>query len=132
MKRPKRAIALLVAGALACVQAAQAMDLIRAEAVAAAEAPARVAEDPRTPLLAALSRDDVAAALVARGVSVDEARARVRALSDAEATRLLAEIDRAPAGASEVVGTLALVFVLLVFTDILGFTRIFPFIKPAS
>jgi len=43
---------------------------------------------------------------------------------------LAAEIDQAPAGASELIGTLALVFVVLLFTDILGYTHIFPFVKP--
>ena len=67
--------------------------------------------------------------LVEHGVSVDQARLRVGALTDAEVARLAAEIDKAPAGASELIGTVILVFVLLVFTDILGYTRIFPFIK---
>jgi hypothetical protein len=87
--------------------------------------------DARAQLLAVLERADVAAALVERGVSVEQARERVAALTDAEAAGLVAEIDRAPAGGNEIIGTLILVFVVLVFSDILGFTRIFPFLRPA-
>jgi hypothetical protein len=80
-------------------------------------------------LHAALDRADLAAALQARGVSVDELRARVNALTDAEATALLAQIDSAPAGA-DIVGVLFTVFIILLITDILGLTKVFPFTKP--
>jgi hypothetical protein len=132
MTRTRRCIATFVA---ACVgfgglaQTAQAGGLISAEQVAAGVG-LRTPTDHRAQLLAVLERDDVAAALVEHGVSLDQARLRVAALTDAEAARLAAEIDQAPAGASELIGTLVLVFVLLVFSDILGYTRIFPFIKP--
>lgn len=131
MTRTRRFIATFVAACIGfggLAQSAQAGGLIGAEQVAASEG-LRSAADHRARLLATLERDDVAAALVARGVSVEQARLRVAALSDAEAAQLAAEIDKAPAGASELVGTVALVFVLLIFTDILGYTRIFPFIK---
>jgi hypothetical protein len=101
---------------------------VSTEDVAAAQGVVTVAAR-RAQLSAALERDDVAAALSERGVSPEQARARVAALTDAEAVRLAEEIDRAPAGAGELVGTLALVFVILLFTDILGYTHIFPFIK---
>lgn len=131
MTRTRRCIATFVAACIGfggLVQTARAGGLISAEQVAASVG-LRTAADHRARLLASLERADVAAALVERGVSVDEARLRVAALSDAEAARLVAEIDKAPAGASELIGTVILVFVLLVFTDILGYTRIFPFIK---
>lgn len=131
MTRTRRCIATFVAvciGFGGLVQTARAGGLISAEQVAASGG-LRTAADHRARLLASLERADVAAALVERGVSVDEARLRVAALSDAEAARLGAEIDQVPAGASELIGTVILVFVLLVFTDILGYTRIFPFIK---
>ena len=84
----------------------------------------------RERLLAALERDDVARALAERGVDLDQARLRVAALSDAEAAQLGAEIDRAPAGANDVVGSLIFVLVLLLITDILGYTKVFPFTRP--
>jgi hypothetical protein len=76
-----------------------------------------------------LARADVAAALEARGVSVQSARERVAALTDAEAAQVAAQIDQAPAGADGVIGTIVFIFVLLLITDILGFTKIFPFTR---
>ena len=131
MSRTRRCIATFVAACIGfggLTPTAQAGGLISAEQVAASLGQG-TASDPHMRLLASLERADVAAELVARGVSVEQARLRVAALSDAEAAQLAAEIDKAPAGASELIGTVALVFVLLIFSDILGYTRIFPFIK---
>jgi hypothetical protein len=69
------------------------------------------------------------AALRARGVAPDQVRSRVAALSDAEAAQLADQIDAAPAGGNDVLGTIVFVFVLLLITDILGFTKIFPFTR---
>lgn len=134
MTRRTRFMATVVAVCISyagLAQTAQAVELISAEQVAQGQAQVAAVGDERTRLLQVLDRADVAASLVARGVSVEQARARVAALSDAEAAQLMAQIDSAPAGASELIGTLILVFVLLVFSDLLGFTRIFPFLRPA-
>jgi len=132
IRRPaRRLVAATVAASLALsgfVPRAQALTL-SAEQVAESEGVVSGAVQ-RERLLAALQRDDVARALQERGVDPDEARARIAALSDAEAARLGAEIDRAPAGANDIVGTLVFVFVLLLVTDILGFTKVFPFTRP--
>jgi hypothetical protein len=82
-------------------------------------------------VMALIERDDVRAQLAARGVSADEARARVAALSDAEAANLAAQIDALPAGGVSVLGVALIVFLVLLLTDILGYTKIFPFTKPA-
>jgi hypothetical protein len=79
---------------------------------------------------ATLDRADVAAALAERGVSVDQARARVAALTDDEVAQVAHAIDTAPAGASDVLGVIVFVFVLLLITDILGLTKVFPFTRP--
>jgi hypothetical protein len=92
-------------------------------------APAQGDSAAREQLLSTLERADVAAALSQRGVSVDQARARVAALSDAEAAHVAQQIDQAPAGADGVIGTIVFIFVLLLVTDILGFTKIFPFTR---
>ena len=76
-----------------------------------------------------LQRDDVVAALRARGVSPEQARERVAALSDSEAAQVADQIDAAPVGGTDVLGTIVFVFVLLLITDILGFTKIFPFTR---
>jgi hypothetical protein len=80
-------------------------------------------------LRSALERADVTAALQARGVDLDAARARVAALSDAEAAYLAQQIDSAPAGGDSLLGVLVFIFVLLLVTDILGLTKVFPFTK---
>jgi hypothetical protein len=79
-------------------------------------------------ILTLLQRADVAQALADRGVSPAQARARVAALTDAQAQTLAADIDRAPAGAGALIGTVILVTVLLMFTDIMGYTHLFPFL----
>ena len=76
-----------------------------------------------------LQREDVRQALVQQGVSADEALARVKALSDAEVAALAERVDQAPAGAG-IVGALLTVFVILLITDILGLTKVFPFTRP--
>jgi hypothetical protein len=101
--------------------------LIGTEQVAAAVAPA-TPSDSRARLLGTLERSDLVAALEARGVSVSDVRSRVDALTDAETRQLMAQIDQAPAGA-DVIGVLFSVFVILLVTDILGLTKIFPFTR---
>lgn len=81
-----------------------------------------------------LDRAEVSAGLQARGVSPTEVKARVAALTDAEALQLAREIDSVPAGADggvgAIVGALVLIFLVLLITDLLGLTKVFPFTKP--
>jgi len=80
-------------------------------------------------------RADVRAALERQGVSPDEAKARVNAMSDGEVERLAARFDSLPAGGSGFETSLVigfLVFVTLLVTDILGFTKVFSFTRPAK
>lgn len=76
-----------------------------------------------------LDRADVQARLESYGVKADEVKARVAALTDAEVAELAAKIDSLPAGGN-IIGALVLVFVILLITDILGLTKIFPFTRP--
>jgi len=85
----------------------------------------------RQRIAAVLERDEVRAQLAARGVSLGEAQARVAALSDAEAAELAARIDALPAGGVSVLGVALVVFLVLLLTDILGYTQVFPFTRPA-
>ena len=73
--------------------------LIGTEQVAGAQSQALLPSPERARLLAALERADVANALAARGVTVEDAQLRVRALTDAEVRSLLRHMDSAPAGA---------------------------------
>ena len=81
-----------------------------------------------------MAREDIQAALVNQGIDPQEAWERAEALSDAEAVRLADTIDSLPAGGDVgalgiVVGTLLIVFIILLITDILGYTSVFPFTK---
>jgi hypothetical protein len=75
-----------------------------------------------------LDREEVRAQLEANGVSLESAKARVAALTDDEARQLASQIDSLPAGGS-VLGILFTVFIVLLITDILGFTKVFPFTR---
>ena len=80
-----------------------------------------------------MAREDIQTALVKQGIDPQEAQARAAALSDAEAVRLADAMDRLPAGGMSalgiIVGAILLVFIILLITDILGYTNIFPFTK---
>ena len=79
-----------------------------------------------------LSREDVKAALVAQGIDVREAMMRTDALSDAEILAIADRMESLPAGGStgETIIIVSLViFVVLLVTDIMGYTDIFPFVK---
>jgi hypothetical protein len=134
MKRTHRwltgflAACITYSGAISSAQAT----LIGTEEVAAAQGMVSAdlqADQARAQVNALLDRADVAQALAERGVSADQARARVAALSDFEVAHLAKTLDEAPAGASDILGTIVFIFVLLLITDILGFTKIFPFTR---
>ena len=83
----------------------------------------------RAHVLATLERADVVQGLQARGVDPQQVRARVDALSDAEVAQLSQQLDSAPVGASDILGVIVTIFVVLLITDILGFTKVFPFTR---
>ena len=80
-----------------------------------------------------MDREDIQAALVRQGIDPREARARAEALSDAEAVRLAGAVESLPAGgtsaAAVIVGALLIVFLILLISDILGYTSVFPFTR---
>ena len=99
------------------------------------EAAERAQPTARAFLESLLDRADVRAALEKQGVSADDAKARVAALSDEEVDGLAAKIPSLPAGGDGIEGVLwlaFLVFLILLITDILGFTKVFPFTRPAK
>ena len=91
-----------------------------------------IAGAERTRLASLLERGELRAQLQALGVDPAEVQARVAALSDEEAARLVAEIDAAPAGGSDALVIALIVFLILLFTDIMGYTKIFPFTRSAK
>jgi hypothetical protein len=74
------------------------------------------------------NRADVRQALEAKGISVDAAISRLDAMSDAEVSQLVQRLDKAPAG-GEIIGVIFTVFIVLLVTDILGLTKVFPFTR---
>ena len=77
-----------------------------------------------------LARADVQNAMQERGVNGADAIQRVQSMSDAEVAQLAGRIDQAPAG-GEILGLLFTVFIILLVTDILGLTKVFPFTRSA-
>jgi hypothetical protein len=127
MKRLKRVIAMFLVASVAStgfLQTAQAT-LIGTEQVARAAAGQN---DDRARIDAALARSDVRDQLQALGVDPQHAAERIASLTDEEAARLAQALDSAPAGGS-LIGAVVFVFVLLLITDILGLTKVFPFTR---
>ena len=63
------------------------------------------------------------------GVNPADAKARVASLTDDEAAQLASKIDNLPAGGDGVgalIGALLIIFIVLLITDILGVTHVFP------
>jgi hypothetical protein len=89
------------------------------------------AMEARAYLSDVLAREDIQNALISRGIDPIEARARVDSLSDAEAIRFAGMMEQLPAGGNVgfIVGLAVFVFLVLLITDILGYTDIFPFVK---
>ena len=80
-----------------------------------------------------LERGDVRTQLEAFGVDAAAVQARVAALTDDEAAQLAARLGDMPAGAdagASLIGALLVVFIVLLITDILGVTKVFPFTRP--
>lgn len=75
-----------------------------------------------------LARGDVGQAMQGQGVSPEAALARVNAMTDAEVAQLAGRIDQAPAG-GDVLGIIFTVFIVLLVTDIMGLTKVFPFTR---
>jgi hypothetical protein len=112
------------AGAVTSAQAT----LVSTEQVAASQG-VHTATAQREHVNETLARADVAAGLAERGIGIEQARARVAALTDDEVAVVSQTIDTAPAGAGDVLGVLLTIFVVLLITDIIGFTKVFPFTR---
>jgi hypothetical protein len=90
------------------------------------------AQEARDYLNGVLARVDVKNELTAQGIDPEEAKARLDSLSDAEVAQLAGKIRQLPAGGGDlgiVVGAALVVFIVLLITDIAGFTDVFPFVK---
>jgi hypothetical protein len=125
MSRFRRAIAALLVVCLSGAGIAPAYaGIVSSETVVAGSARSHVAS--------VLQRTEVRARLQALGVDPSQVQARVAALSDDEAAQLAARLDELPAGGSDFLAIALIVFLVLLFTDIMGYTKIFPFTRPAT
>lgn len=91
----------------------------------------RKATEARAYINTVLAREDIQQLLTTRGIDPIEAQARVNALTDQEAIRMAETMENLPAGGTlgYIVGLAVLVFLVLLATDLLGYTDIFPFVK---
>ena len=84
----------------------------------------------RTHVMQFLAREDVAKQIAAQGVDVALVKQRVAAMNDDEINQLSTKIDQLPAaGGGEIIGAGLFVFIVLLVTDILGLTKVFPFTR---
>lgn len=86
----------------------------------------------REQLLSMLAREDVREKLTAAGVDPDRAVERVAALSPEELQTVSERFSELPAGGDSLIGAAVFVFLVLLVTDILGFTDVFPFVKKTA
>lgn len=90
------------------------------------------AADQRAQVADFMAREDVKQVMTQYGVDPVEAQKRVDSLSNEELANLANSIDQLPAGGSAVgviVGAALLVFIILLITDLVGLTHVFPFVN---
>jgi hypothetical protein len=90
------------------------------------------AQNAREYIKSLLAREDVKNALVSHGINPGEAENRLDGLTDEEATRLADQLQELPAGGgffTTLLIVVVIVFLVLLATDIAGYTDIFPFVK---
>ncbi len=94
---------------------------------------AALAAADRGKITSFLERAEVRAQLQRTGVDPAQVQGRVAALTDEEAASLAQRIDALPAGGDAGLGAVLsvalIVFLVLLLTDILGYTHVFPFTK---
>lgn len=78
-----------------------------------------------------LQREDVRQMLRQQGVDAGDAITRVGSMTNDEVNLVAGKLDQLPAGGDwGIIGALIFVFIVLLITDILGLTKVFPFTRP--
>ncbi len=88
------------------------------------------AED-RTRVMDFMLRENVQQQFTTLGVDPEEAARRVASLSDEEIQEIAGRLEELPAGeggVGAVVGAIVIIFLVLLITDLLGYTDVFPFV----
>jgi hypothetical protein len=79
-----------------------------------------------------IAREEVQRELKAYGIAPEEAQARVNSMTDEEVIQVAGRLDELPAGQSAVgaiIGAAVFIFIVLLITDLLGWTKVFPFTR---
>ena len=79
-------------------------------------------------LLNSLEREEVRTALTSQGVDLEMAKQRISSMTDEEVRALNQKMDEMPAGGG-VVGVVVIIFLVLIITDLVGLTDVFPFVN---
>jgi hypothetical protein len=114
------------------IQATLTLSLPTSPAVAGWIPTRDAAEGHKARLVSIIDREQISLAFQELGIDPAEAKRRVNGLTQAEARLAIERLDRLPAGGSAVgaiVGGAVLVFLVLLITDLLGYTDVFPFVK---
>jgi len=118
-----RGVAMLLAASvlnLSLCQAASASIIGTADAMQTADRVERLSS-----VETVLARADVQSVLVAHGVSVEDAMARVAALSEDELVALEQKFDQLPAGGIGIFEVLGITFLVLLILELTGVINIF-------
>lgn len=89
-------------------------------------------QQTREEIIQFLARDDVRQQMEALGVDPDEASERAANMTDEEVMQIAGQLEQLPAGQDAlgaILGAILIIFVVLLVTDILGLTNIFPFVR---
>ena len=89
-------------------------------------------EQTREEIIQFLAREDVREQMEALGVDPDEASARAATMTDEEVMQIAGQLEQLPVGQDAlgaILGAIVIIFVVLLVTDILGLTNIFPFVR---
>jgi outer membrane protein OmpA-like peptidoglycan-associated protein len=93
---------------------------------------ARRDQNPRDYLNNLLARKEIQEALKSQGIDPQEAQERIDNLSDEEVGKFVDKMDQIPAGGGffeAFIVIVFLIFLILLVTDISGYTDVFPFVK---
>ncbi len=88
--------------------------------------------DDRAQVRDFLMREDVQQQLNQLGVDAEEAARRIASLSDEEVQQIAGRLDELPAGegfVGVVIGAALIIFLVLLITDLLGLTDVYPFVN---
>ena len=90
------------------------------------------ATEDRERVMNFLGREDVRREMEALSIDPEEAAARAKALSDEEIAQITNKLDETAVGqdaVAAIVGAVVLIFIILMITDLLCWTRVFPFTR---